>query len=304
MARHIFFSRLTLSSRPNWWLFGGWQNKFSCSSLCPHSTETSMTSSPLHYTGSRKLNLERNFRTQRSSSQQNKLIQKQSMETLMTTVCIFFDVLSISIPKSILQPPVTLPQLAADQQLTRSSLTRAAVRSGTITHIYICFLPVMPFLMSAPSHTKQGDKCDRFSRSTSRLRYLLWAKFKCPNTRVTFKGFQKSMSLSSTKVTVGTGVTLTGQGSTTPKALPLVSTNPNRAFGISSVLESLMSLALDACLLVLSLVCLQKITAVPLLFLPFPLHLQQSRAALHFCTLIHLWTLFNYKYAWFRDGKF
>lgn len=66
---------------------------------------------------------------------------------------------------------------------------------------------------------------------------------------MTFKGFQKSMSLSSPKVTVGTGVTLTGQGSTTPKALPLVSTNPNRAFGISSVLESLMSLALDACLL-------------------------------------------------------
>lgn len=97
------------------------------------------------------------------------------------------------------------------------------------------------------------------------------------------------------EVPVGTGVVLTGQGSISPEALPPASSNPNRAFGISSVLENLMSLALDLCLLTLSLVRLQKITAVPVLFLPFPLYLQQSQAALHFCTLIHLSTLFNYK---------
>lgn len=106
------------------------------------------------------------------------------------------------------------------------------------------------------------------------------------------------------EVPVGTGVVLTGQGSISPEALPPASSNPNRAFGISSVLENLMSLALDLCLLTLSLVRLQKITAVPVLFLPFPLYLQQSQAALHFCTLIHLSTLFNYKDAWFKDGKF
>lgn len=42
----------------------------------------------------------------------------------------------------------------------------------------------------------------------------------------------------------------------------------------------------------------------PVLFLPSPLHLQQPRAALHFCMLIHLWTLFNYKDSRVKDGKF
>lgn len=94
---------------------------------------------------------------------------------------------------------------------------------------------------------------------------------------------------------------LTGQRSITPEAFPSVSSNPNRAFGISSVLESLMSLALDLCLLMLSLVCLQKITAVPVLFLPVPPTNHEQLCI--FVGLIHLLTLLDYKDADLRMGN-
>lgn len=120
---------------------------------------------------------------------------------------------------------------------------------------------------------------------------------------MTFKYFWKCKVSLQHKVTAGTGVMLTGQASITPEAFPSVSSNPNRAFGISSVLESLMSLALDLCLLMLSLVCLQKITAVPVLFLPFPVPPTNHEQLCIFAGLIHLLTLLDYKDVGLRMGK-
>lgn len=154
------------------------------------------------------------------------------------------------------------------------------------------------------SNTKQGDKYYSFSRTISKIHHLLWAKFKPPKAYVTFKYFWKCKVSLQHKVTAGTGVMLTGQGSITPEAFPSVSSNPNRAFGISSVLESLMSLALDLCLLMLSLVCLQEITTVPVLFLPFPCTSNKSQATLHFCRVDSSFNSVRLQGCWFKDGKF